>query len=303
MTSFTLFYEMACQNFQKKQEEKQLEEEQAAKAQKWKLPVCYDDDDEEERSTSLSPCSPITPNEPVLSTEEPDNSLSMGDEHLDTISAMESDEVIKSSVENLISILSESEGIPDHMCDVPFHDNSPPLDSCSDEDFPEEIYSNPLFEEEIISIKIDQHHFNAESDLVESLLNHDSSITSSSSKIDSLLDEFTSELTLLKSIPPRGHIFGQVSGYDPVLDATTNLLKHLTTSSPPLFYSMGSVLQEGYLKNFLKSLTAMAYSSSSLSEVELSSSLDLVKGKQEKDKIGSKPDKNGKRGRAGKSKK
>nr|GFA76658.1 hypothetical protein [Tanacetum cinerariifolium] len=40
----------------------------------------------------------------VLSTEEPDNSLSMGDEHLDSISAMESDEFIKSSVENLIPI-------------------------------------------------------------------------------------------------------------------------------------------------------------------------------------------------------
>nr|GEU37247.1 retrovirus-related Pol polyprotein from transposon TNT 1-94 [Tanacetum cinerariifolium] len=71
----------------------------------------------------------------------------------------------------------------------------------SDEDFPKEIYSNPLFDEEIISIKIDPHHFNAESDLIESLLNHDSSIISSS-KIDSLLDEFVGELTLLKSILP-----------------------------------------------------------------------------------------------------
>nr|GFD34154.1 hypothetical protein [Tanacetum cinerariifolium] len=38
---------------------------------------------------------------PVLSIEEPDNSLSMGEEHLDTIPATESDEVIKSSVEDL----------------------------------------------------------------------------------------------------------------------------------------------------------------------------------------------------------
>nr|GFA43292.1 hypothetical protein [Tanacetum cinerariifolium] len=73
--------------------------------------------------------------------------------------------------------------------------------SLFDEDFPEEIFSNPLFEEEIIPMKIDQHHFNAESDLIESLLNRDSSIISSSSKIDSLLDEFARELTLLKSIP------------------------------------------------------------------------------------------------------
>nr|GFB79329.1 hypothetical protein [Tanacetum cinerariifolium] len=66
----------------------------------------------------------------------------------------------------------------------------------------EKIFSNPLFEEEIISIRIDQHHFNAESDLVKSMLNCDSSVISSSSKIDSLLDEFVGELTLLKSIPP-----------------------------------------------------------------------------------------------------
>nr|GEU53739.1 hypothetical protein [Tanacetum cinerariifolium] len=75
-------------------------------------------------------------------------------------------------------------------------------ESFSDEDISKEIYSNALFDEKIISMKIDQHHFNAESDLIESLLNHDSSIISSSSKIDSLLDEFAGELILLKSIPP-----------------------------------------------------------------------------------------------------
>nr|GFB99223.1 hypothetical protein [Tanacetum cinerariifolium] len=42
----------------------------------------------------------------------------MGDEHLDTIPAVESDEVIKSSVEDLVLIPSESEGISDTMCDV-----------------------------------------------------------------------------------------------------------------------------------------------------------------------------------------
>nr|GEZ89764.1 hypothetical protein [Tanacetum cinerariifolium] len=58
---------------------------------------CYDDDDEDYTSAN-------TPNEPVLSTEEPDNSLSMGDEHLDTISVTESDEFIKSdsfSIDNI----------------------------------------------------------------------------------------------------------------------------------------------------------------------------------------------------------
>nr|GEV84928.1 hypothetical protein [Tanacetum cinerariifolium] len=72
-----------------------------------------------------------------LPIEEPDNSLSMGDEHLDTIPATKSDEFIKSSVENLIPIPSESEGTTDNMCDVPFHDNSQPLDVSKDqfEDF------------------------------------------------------------------------------------------------------------------------------------------------------------------------
>nr|GEU50196.1 hypothetical protein [Tanacetum cinerariifolium] len=138
---------MACNFIQKKLEEKQIEEERAAKAKYWKLPVCYDDDDDEERSDSLydniisglHPFSAITPDEPVLSTEEPDNSLSIGDEHLDTISATKSDEFIKSGVENLISIPSESVGIPEHMCDVPFLDNSLPLDVSKDqiEDFSE----------------------------------------------------------------------------------------------------------------------------------------------------------------------
>nr|GFA80972.1 hypothetical protein [Tanacetum cinerariifolium] len=147
MTSITSLCEMACIFVQKKLEEKQLEEERAAKAQNWKLPVCYDDEDDEERSDSLDdniisglPSSfAIIPDEPVLSTEEPDNSLSMGDKHLDTISVIESDEFIKSGVENLIPILSESEGIPEHVCDVPSHDNSLPLDVLKDqiEDFSE----------------------------------------------------------------------------------------------------------------------------------------------------------------------
>nr|GEZ07887.1 hypothetical protein [Tanacetum cinerariifolium] len=85
---------------------------------------CYDDDDDEDFTIAVTPS---------LSTEEHDNSLSMGDEHLDTISATESDEFIKSSVENLIPIPSESEGILDNMCDVPFHDNSPPLDVSKDQ--------------------------------------------------------------------------------------------------------------------------------------------------------------------------
>nr|GEZ29589.1 hypothetical protein [Tanacetum cinerariifolium] len=55
--------------------------------------ACCDDDDDYNFAIT-----------PVLSTEETVDSLSMGDEHLDTIPAMESDEVIKSSVEDLVPI-------------------------------------------------------------------------------------------------------------------------------------------------------------------------------------------------------
>nr|GEX88725.1 hypothetical protein [Tanacetum cinerariifolium] len=139
----------------------------------------------------------------------------MRDEHLDTVSETKSDEFIKSSITNLIPSLSESED--ECECDVSVCDDfttfsnllfdadddfsSSDDKSCFDEDFSKEIYSNPLFDEGIISMKIDLHHFNAESDLIESLLNHDSLIISSSSKIDSLLDEFDGELISLKSIP------------------------------------------------------------------------------------------------------
>nr|GFB36018.1 hypothetical protein [Tanacetum cinerariifolium] len=118
-----------------------------------------------------------------------------------------SDKIIKSCVETLVLDPSESEG--ENGCDVPscftifsniLFDDEYEFDPVDDqplhnEDFSEKIFSNPLFEEEIISIKKNQHHFNAESDLVESMLNRDSSIISSSSKIDSLLDEFAGQLT------------------------------------------------------------------------------------------------------------
>nr|GEY54013.1 hypothetical protein [Tanacetum cinerariifolium] len=74
----------------------------------WDRPtVCYYDDEDDDEDYTIA----ITP---ILLTEEPDNSLSMGDEHLDTVSATKSDEFIKSSVENLVPIPSEFEGIPDN---------------------------------------------------------------------------------------------------------------------------------------------------------------------------------------------
>ncbi|GJZ79732.1 hypothetical protein Tco_0644569 [Tanacetum coccineum] len=106
------------QAIQKKEEEKRIAEEQAAEDRYWKILICYDDDDDYTIAIT-----------PVLPTKEPVNSLSMGDEHLDTISATESDEVIKSSVENLVPIPSKSKGIPDSMCDVPLCNNPTSLEA------------------------------------------------------------------------------------------------------------------------------------------------------------------------------
>ncbi|GJV65662.1 hypothetical protein Tco_1476490 [Tanacetum coccineum] len=118
MEQMTSICDMVGQYMQKKEEEKRIAEEQAAKDRYWKIPICYDDD--EDYTIAITP---------ISSTEEPVNSLSMGDEHLDTILATESNEVIKSSVENLVSIPSESEGIPDSVCDVPLCNNPTPLEA------------------------------------------------------------------------------------------------------------------------------------------------------------------------------
>nr|GEZ22356.1 hypothetical protein [Tanacetum cinerariifolium] len=134
-----------------------------------KIPFCCDDDDDEESSiplrdiiiSELPSCIAITP---VVSTKD---SLIMGHEHLDTILEKESDEFIKSSVENLVLNPSESED--ESECDVPVSD-----------DFT--TFSNLLFDTD--------DDFSSNSLII------------SSSKIDSLLDEFVGELILLKSIPP-----------------------------------------------------------------------------------------------------
>ncbi|GJT16077.1 hypothetical protein Tco_0874783 [Tanacetum coccineum] len=95
----------------------------------WNHPAFYYDDDNDDDDDDKDYTIAITP---VLPTMEPEHSLSMGDEHLSTILEKE-----ESSVEDLILIPSESEGILDNMCDVPFRDNSPPLSISKDqfEDF------------------------------------------------------------------------------------------------------------------------------------------------------------------------
>ncbi|GJS29086.1 retrovirus-related pol polyprotein from transposon TNT 1-94, partial [Tanacetum coccineum] len=121
-------------------------------------------------------------------TEEPVDSLIMEDKHLDTISATESDEVIKSSIEDLVHTPSESDGISESESYLPVCDDS----SLKKDQVLDDIIS--------ISPGNGNDYFNAESSLIESVLNRDNVI--SSPKIDFLLEEFASELALIAPIPP-----------------------------------------------------------------------------------------------------
>ncbi|GJU40336.1 hypothetical protein Tco_1193293, partial [Tanacetum coccineum] len=141
-----------------RKKEKAYEDEKYDAACHYMLSVTCDDEDD------YIPLA-ITPDLPI---EESDNSLIMGDEPLRTIPATESDKVIKSSVENLVPIPSEFEGISDDTCDVPTCDNN-----C----------------------------VNVESELVESLINRDTLIVYSS-KIDPIFEEFAGELAHIAPIPP-----------------------------------------------------------------------------------------------------
>ncbi|GJT15180.1 hypothetical protein Tco_0873886 [Tanacetum coccineum] len=84
----------------------------------WNRPTFYDNDDDKYTIIYSKPKA-ITPDLPI---EEPGNSLIMGDEHLDTIP----------SVENLVPIPSEFEGISEDTCDVPVCEDPSTFDALSD---------------------------------------------------------------------------------------------------------------------------------------------------------------------------
>ncbi|GKF26472.1 hypothetical protein Tco_0082366, partial [Tanacetum coccineum] len=142
-----------------RKKEQAYNEEQYAVARRRMLSIPFVDEDDYiplgDIIARYSTSKAIIPDLPI---EELNNSLSMGDEHLDTTS----------SNENLVPIPSEFEGISDDTSDVPNCDNN---------------------------------RINVESDLVESLINRDTSIVHSS-KINPILEEFAGELAHIASIPP-----------------------------------------------------------------------------------------------------
>nr|GEV55342.1 hypothetical protein [Tanacetum cinerariifolium] len=164
----------------------------------------------------------------------------MGDEHLNTIPATESDEFVKSCVENLIPNPSESKG--ENGCDVP---------ACFT------TFSNVLFDAD--------YEFDSRDD--QSLYDED---IISSSKIDSLLDEFADELTLLKSIPPRI----DETDCDPEEDIRLiEILLYDNSSSRPSkeFVSENS---NADIESFSPSLIPVKDNDSFMEEIDLSFTLD-----------------------------
>ncbi|GKF35623.1 hypothetical protein Tco_0112381 [Tanacetum coccineum] len=139
------------QAIQKKQEE------QAAFTPYWKFPIFDDDDDEytiQYKKYLENSSNAITLD---LATEEPDNSLSMEDEHLDTIPETESDEDIdyveaSPPDSELVSLEEVNDDILHEKllninlliaCDLPLSDDFSPI-SIFEEKFV--TFSNPIFD-------------------------------------------------------------------------------------------------------------------------------------------------------------
>ncbi|GJV40021.1 hypothetical protein Tco_1418461 [Tanacetum coccineum] len=100
----------------------------------------YDDDDDEESMIPLNEIDSQTPLSieitTVLPILEPEDSLIMGNEELSTILEKESDEFIKSSVEELVPIPSEFEDTveSDSDCDLPSCDDISPINVYKEND-------------------------------------------------------------------------------------------------------------------------------------------------------------------------
>nr|GFB65508.1 hypothetical protein [Tanacetum cinerariifolium] len=168
----------------------------------WNHPAFCNNGDDDDKDCTIA----VTPDFSIT------DSLIMENEHLDTIPETESDEFIKSSVENLVSIPSDECDMPD--CDDSqttnltfsnplFDDSTSSDDESSHEEVIHEMrfktYSNLLFDlnEEIISSEFNPIHnedldstpkndrFDTKSYLLESLLNCDESIPSGIDNDDS----------------------------------------------------------------------------------------------------------------------
>nr|GFB87974.1 hypothetical protein [Tanacetum cinerariifolium] len=171
----------------------------------------------------------------------------------------------KSSSTSLNSLLEETNNFDNSLnefttfsnilFDAEYESNSSGNQSCSDEDVLEKIVSKPLCEEEIIPMK--------------SLRTHDSSLLISS-KIDSLLDEFAGELTLLKSILPG------IDETDCDFEEDIHLIEKLLydTSSPRPPEEFVSANSDAKIKSFSPSPILIKDSDSLMKKIDLFCTLD-----------------------------
>ncbi|GJQ94757.1 hypothetical protein Tco_0005896 [Tanacetum coccineum] len=248
-------------------------------------------------SVAITPDLPIT--DSLIMEDEHLNTILEMESDEENKSSVKDLNLTPSESEDLFEDLSDNES----ECDVPVCDDSSPNfttfsnplfdsnddftssddESFSEEDVPKEnfkIYSNPLFEfdEEIISSKIDplyneidsipqgndNDHFNAESDLIESLLNRDTSMVSSP-KIDSLLEEFSGELAHIDSIPSGI----DEADFDPEDDIrlVEKLLYDNSSPRPP--EELNSEIPDAIFKSFSPSPILVEDSDSLMEEIDI----------------------------------
>nr|GEU70911.1 hypothetical protein [Tanacetum cinerariifolium] len=158
----------------------------------WNCPTFFYDEDEEYtiqyREYLEKPPDTVTT---ILPTKEPEHSFSMSECEVTSKDEIECDKPAKDESSSIFMTFSNP--LFDYNDDFTSSDD----ESLPDEDVPTEefkIYSNPLFDnKEISSNELDQHCFNDESDLIESLLNRNTLIDSFP-KFDFLLKEFSGEL-------------------------------------------------------------------------------------------------------------
>nr|GEU41151.1 hypothetical protein [Tanacetum cinerariifolium] len=206
--------------------------------------ICYDDDDDYDYAEStipfneiisqLPPSIVITTSLPFLQIEDPEDSLIMGNEELNTIPEKESDEFIKSSVEDLVLIPSESEDTSesDSECILP------PCDYFSLVDVPEEkamTFSNPLFNS--------NDNFTSSDD--ESLSNED--VLKDNVKIYSNpLFEFDDEYIFSDVNPLFDGVLEDIEckdSYDSKLDESTSLVTPLSDSNEDEYFTLGDDIE------------------------------------------------------------
>nr|GEX92532.1 hypothetical protein [Tanacetum cinerariifolium] len=168
----------------------------------WNRPTFYDDDDEhsiqykkylENSSNAIAP---------ILPTEEPEYSLIIRDEYLSIIPETKSDELTKSSVKNLVPILSKSEVTSENEKSLLNHDTL--IDSSPKFDYFLEEFSGELAQIYPIPSRTKKADFDLEEEisLVENLL-YDNSFSRLSEELnaeiaDTIVESFFSSPILVE---------------------------------------------------------------------------------------------------------